>query len=456
MAADGGAVDRGHEDGGDDLEPQKLGKETSAADVFTKACSEEEGSSSHGSPLVPLTVLAWILTSISTLMVNKRLFSGSRFPFPLLLLLIHQGCFAVLLTGCRPGCRRLIWPGSRCLAPSAVLKVVMPGFASVSLRAWLRQYLLLGLLQALSMGLQNKALSLVSAHAVIMLSASKPVLVALLQAALKLASFTGTQLKALVCVTLGVSASVTGEVSMSLHGFVFLFGAQVTEAMRIVLMQHLLEDSASKLDVLTLLSLSSPACVLLLTPWAYFLELRGQDLSTMPSLLSSGILVSTVLAFGVNVLSAQVVKVTGALSLVLLGVVKDFMGVFLSAWLFAVPLSIMQVLGYSVAVMFINVYKDLAKRGADAGKISLGEAVSLLLPTKLRCMDVRLAIGTVLLLGAGCIGFFSSRQLMVNMTDLPLRLVDNSTRDGPSHSGGSLRACGEACSEQQTRLPGKS
>ncbi|OLP74793.1 hypothetical protein AK812_SmicGene45537, partial [Symbiodinium microadriaticum] len=93
------------------------------------------------------------------------------------------------------------------------------------------------------------ALSLVSAHAVIMVSASKPVLVALLQMALKLASFSSIQLKALVCVTLGVSASVTGEVSMSLRGFVCLFGAQVTEAGRIVLMQQLLEDSTSKLDV---------------------------------------------------------------------------------------------------------------------------------------------------------------------------------------------------------------
>lgn len=400
-------------DGDADVQPLKLGKpmqdETGQPEQFTKASDSDDSESSgnHRPWLVPVIVCVWILTSISTLMVNKQLFSGSRFPFPLFLLLIHQGSFATLLTGCR------------CLAPTAVLKVAMPGSFGVSLSVWLRQFLALGLLQALSMGLQNEALSLVSAHAVIMVSASKPVLVALLQMALKLASFSSIQLKALVCVTLGVSASVTGEVSMSLRGFVCLFGAQVTEAGRIVLMQQLLEDSTSKLDVLTLLSLSSPACLLLLAPSAYFLELQDKDLSMLPSMLSFGVFVSTILAFGVNVLSAQVVKVTSALSLTLLGVVKDFMGVFLSAWLFSVPLSISQVMGYSVAVLFINVYKDLGKQGASIGNISLPEAVSLLLPTKLRS-NARMVIWIILLVGVGSIMVAGSQHLMVNMASWPV------------------------------------
>ncbi|CAJ1406291.1 unnamed protein product [Effrenium voratum] len=59
-----------------------------------------------------------------------------------------------------------------------------------------------------------------------------------------------------------------------------------------------------------------------------------------------------------KVISAQVIKVTSALALTLLGVIKDFLGVFLSSWLFAAPISAGQVAGYAVAVLFINLYKD--------------------------------------------------------------------------------------------------
>ncbi|CAJ1340194.1 unnamed protein product [Effrenium voratum] len=356
----------------EDLDP-RFAEVTKSRPVLLK--EEEKGL------LVPLVVAAWIVTSTSTLIFNKQLFSGGRFPFPLTLLTVHQGTFAVVLNG------------FQLLAPMSLQRVVMPGAQNLTCRMFLRQFLPLGALQAVAMATQNEALSMVSAHAVIMVSASKPVLVALLQVCFGLAPFSPMQLKVLLCVALGVAASVTGEVNMSLPGFIFLCAAQITESSRIVLMQRLLGDSTRELDVLSLLAMSSPACLVVLLTSASFFELAHMDFSTNKEQLL-GVAASTGLAFMVNVISAQVIKVTSALALTLLGVIKDFLGVFLSSWLFAAPISAGQVAGYAVAVLFINLYKAVQRAEAGGSAVSALELLQPLMPRPLR-MVMLLAVFSI-------------------------------------------------------------
>ncbi|CAE8725276.1 unnamed protein product, partial [Polarella glacialis] len=317
-----------------------------------------------------IVLVGWMVTSITTLLFHKHLFSGGRFPYPLTLLLTHQ-CFAAVLLN-----------GVQLLAPRCIVQRVMPASVrGTTLKQWMQSFLLIGIFQAVSMATQNMALQLVSTHFVIMLSATKPALVAIFQVSIGLAPFNLLQLKVLLCVGLGVSVAVAGEGQLEWDGFVYLVLAQVTEAWRIILMQKVFGDTTREMDALTMLSLSSPACLAILLPAAYLSEIQFMDSKVFENSSLSGVGISTFLAFGVNLISAQVVKSTSAIALVLLGVVKDFTGIFVSAWLFSARLSPVQVLGYAAAVGFINSYREIKKNEAAYANAGLVDVtVRLLLP----------------------------------------------------------------------------
>eukprot|EP00441_Pelagodinium_beii_P043678 CAMPEP_0197634366 /NCGR_PEP_ID=MMETSP1338-20131121/10477_1 /TAXON_ID=43686 ORGANISM="Pelagodinium beii, Strain RCC1491" /NCGR_SAMPLE_ID=MMETSP1338 /ASSEMBLY_ACC=CAM_ASM_000754 /LENGTH=463 /DNA_ID=CAMNT_0043206219 /DNA_START=54 /DNA_END=1446 /DNA_ORIENTATION=- len=300
----------------------------------------------HPSP-AQLTAVLWILASSSMLMFNKQLLSGGIFPFPATLLLMHQTFLAVLLNGLLH------------IAPKSLLQSIMPGATEkFSCSDWLRSFLPLGVLQVVSMATQTMSLKLMSAHSVVMLSASKPLLVAAIRACAGLSPYNCLEIKVLLCVAAGVFVSAGLEASMTFEGFAYLMVAQVTESLRMVLMQKLLSAEARELDALTLISRSSPACMLLLVPLAY-LEIRHVELSVLarPGFLS--LAGSALLAFTLNVLGVQMIKVGSAMALMLLGILKDFLSIFLSVWFFSAELRPMQVLGYLFAIAFINIYRTL-------------------------------------------------------------------------------------------------
>merc|ERR1719195_189183 len=73
---------------------------------------------------------------------------------------------------------------------------------------------------------------------------------------------------------------------------------------------------------------------------------------------------STALAALVNLAGVLVIQKTDALVLVLTGIVKDFIAIFVSAWCFVATIMPSQMAGYSLAVVFINVYREFKQNEA--------------------------------------------------------------------------------------------
>mmetsp|Transcript_68806 Transcript_68806/g.194190 ORF Transcript_68806/g.194190 Transcript_68806/m.194190 type:complete len:403 (-) Transcript_68806:143-1351(-) len=297
---------------------------------------------------------SWVMSSISLLLYNKHLYragkGGGGFPFPLTLVTVHQLALGMLL-----------W-AVRVAAPASLRSQLMPGRGS-SLGDRARAIVPIALLQAVALAAQNQALQLSSAHFVIMLNATKPVLVSLLQSAFGLAELKCLHLQIVSAISAGVMLAVAGEVQFVLAGLVALLVAQVTEGIRIVLIQKSLSGE-DELDAATLLSYSAPVCALVLAPVAAVAEVRTMEASTIRQLNLLPLVVSTVLAALVNISGVMVIQKTDALILVLAGIVKDFIGIFVSVWFFAATLMPSQVVGYSIAVLFINVYRESRRNEA--------------------------------------------------------------------------------------------
>jgi hypothetical protein len=73
------------------------------------------------------------------------------------------------------------------------------------------------------------------------------------------------------------------------------------------------------------------------------------------------LLVSGLVAFTLNIAVVMVIGNTSALIFTLAGIVKDLMLVFLSMVIFKSPVSQLQYLGYSVALLGLNLHKEYKK-----------------------------------------------------------------------------------------------
>eukprot|EP00600_Ochromonadales_sp_CCMP1393_P010656 CAMPEP_0174996850 /NCGR_PEP_ID=MMETSP0005-20121125/625_1 /TAXON_ID=420556 /ORGANISM="Ochromonas sp., Strain CCMP1393" /LENGTH=110 /DNA_ID=CAMNT_0016251307 /DNA_START=688 /DNA_END=1020 /DNA_ORIENTATION=+ len=69
-------------------------------------------------------------------------------------------------------------------------------------------------------------------------------------------------------------------------------------------------------------------------------------------------------AFSLNIASVMLIKHTSALTLSLAGIVKDVLLVFMSMAIFKSPVSMLQVLGYSVSLLALNLHKEYKKNSA--------------------------------------------------------------------------------------------
>lgn len=67
------------------------------------------------------------------------------------------------------------------------------------------------------------------------------------------------------------------------------------------------------------------------------------------------------IAFGLNVAMVLLISNTSAVVVTLTGVVKDILLVVLSVFIFGSPVSTIQVIGYTIALLGINTHKEYKK-----------------------------------------------------------------------------------------------
>ena len=175
---------------------------------------------------------------------------------------------------------------------------------------------------------------------------------------------------------LGLFVASYSEANFVLVGFLVQFFGVIAEAFRLQLVQMLLSSKGLKLNPITSLYYLSPLCfACLLLPFAIIelprLQNRMQREGAFPVPVWM-LLANASTALGLNLSVYALIGQTSALTMNVAGVVKDWLIIIMSAYLFGNLVSSMQVGGYLFAflgVLYYNQQRVISKqKEAEAAK----------------------------------------------------------------------------------------
>eukprot|EP00928_Gymnodinium_smaydae_P005253 TRINITY_DN11801_c0_g6_i1.p1 TRINITY_DN11801_c0_g6~~TRINITY_DN11801_c0_g6_i1.p1 ORF type:complete len:429 (+),score=91.05 TRINITY_DN11801_c0_g6_i1:66-1352(+) len=253
-----------------------------------------------------------------------------------------------------------------------VVKTLAPSFvketgADLDANTILTKVAPVSLLFATSLALGNRAYLYLSVAFIQMIKAAHPVLTYMMNCLFQVEAFRRYKLEATFAVTLGVALSVTGELHFSALGFLFQVLASSCECTRCVLIGILLSTPGLKMDPLTALSYYAPLSFLALVPLSLLTE-PVLEVSFWQNVFAEvgivWILANGFLAFSLNLAVVATINATDPVVFVVVGVVKDIATVIISVFLIHIDVSSLQVVGYLVALVGVQLFNVVQKNPA--------------------------------------------------------------------------------------------
>lgn len=295
------------------------------------------------------SLLVWFASSIALVLHNKWLFlegdSYGNFPYPISLMVLHQIATA------------LVFVIGLASMDGDTLKQSAPTFGKRRHLDATRLVFPIAVGAALSLIFGNVGMVFFSVHVLTMAKAAKPVMVAVAQVALSLATFSCVQFKILICIFVLTAGAVGAEnVEMTPESLGVLFLMLICDAVRVVLIQKNLQGE-NKLDSATLLLYVSIQTAAFVFPVATVCE--GSDVFAAAAGVGAGQLgLNSVLGIAVNLSFLQAIERTDALTIELAGIARDFLLIFASSWAFEAEVSGRQIACYGVSLVFLHVYVE--------------------------------------------------------------------------------------------------
>ena len=294
----------------------------------------------------------WIGLSAGVILFNKYVLTVFGFPFPVALTMIHMAfCSALAFLLVR------------------VFKVVKG--VNMSRDQYVQRILPIGFLFSIVLWFGNSAYVYLSVAFIQMVKALMPCVVYGVGIAFKVETYKPQTLANMAMIALGVAIASYGELNFNFTGFVLLMGSIAAEAVRIVSIQILLTSADIKLNSVTTLYYVSPACFVFLSVPFVFLEmpklLSAVDVNVNPGVLLS----NATLAFALNISVYLLIGKTSALTMNVAGVIKDWILIFISSFMFDAPISSLQLWGYLLAfaaVCYYNYTKYKEREAATAAR----------------------------------------------------------------------------------------
>ena len=278
---------------------------------------------------------AWVFLSAGLILYNKYILSRMGFPFPVFLTLWHQ-----LFCTC------LVWI-------MRALNMTDAKSASISTEDYLKRVVPAGLIFAAVLWFGNAAYLYLSVSFIQMTKAFMPALVYFVGIFFGQQTLSLPKIVNLLIVIIGTLIASYGEVAFVLEGFVFLLASLVLEAIRICLVQILLQKPELKLNPVQTMMYVSPISAVTLSAVAFSME-GPQVLKARPSCTGAALgaifLTNAACAFALNFIMFKVIKDLDGLTVNVAGVVKDCLLIGLSYVLFHSPVTWIQILGYAVAL----------------------------------------------------------------------------------------------------------
>lgn len=285
-------------------------------------------------------IIAWIALSSCLILYNKQVLGYAGFGFPIILTTWHL-TFATIMTQILARFTSLLDGRKR---------VKMTG------RVYLRAILPIGLFFSLSLICGNVTYLYLSVPFIQMLKSTTPVAILFFTWAFKLEPYSSKQLINVCIIVFGVMISCFGEVDFALVGVLFQIGGIVFEAIRLVMVQRLLSSDEFKMDPLVSLYYFAPVCALMNGAVAVVFELPRLKLEDVWHVGVWTLIGNAVVAFMLNISVVFLISKTSSLVMRLCGILKDILIVISSLILWNTPMTELQVLGYSIALLGLVYY----------------------------------------------------------------------------------------------------
>jgi drug/metabolite transporter (DMT)-like permease len=338
-------------------ENEPLAPKAAPAAVADVAAPSPAPNSAYG------TIAFWIVMSCSVILFNKILYV-TVFPYPLTLTSIHMGFASVCTWSLR-----------------ASGKLEGPSF---DLSFWIKSVLPIGVLYATSLATSNLGASMLSVSFVQMIKALTPLVTLGASIVFKVEQGSPKQFLIVAVICSGVIIASAGEMLWNGVGVMFQCTSVLAEGCRLVITQILLQKHLPKANPLVSISIFAPPSFVLLFPVALWFEPRALASLAVPT-VGLAVLFNTLTAFVLNLSVVMLVSRTSGLILTLAGIVKDIVMIVASMYIFANPVTVIQVFGYLLALIGLNMYnvyktnKDPNQTAFDIAKESVKNTQALLI-----------------------------------------------------------------------------
>ncbi|KAJ9696782.1 hypothetical protein PVL29_008811 [Vitis rotundifolia] len=305
--------------------------------------------------LTYLYLLVYILLSSGVILYNKWVLSPKyfNFPYPITLTMIHMG-----------------FSGAVAFFLIRVMKVVSP--VKMTFEIYATCVIPISAFFAASLWFGNTAYLHISVAFIQMLKALMPVATFLVAVVCGTDKLRCDVFLNMLLVSVGVVISSYGEIHFNVVGTLYQVTGIFAEALRLVLTQVLLQKKGLTLNPITSLYYIAPCSfVFLFVPW-YLLEKPGMEISQ--NQFSFWIFFSNaVCALALNFSIFLVIGRTGAVTIRVAGVLKDWILIALSTVIF--PESVitgLNIIGYAIALCGVVMYNYLKIREGRASQPTEG------------------------------------------------------------------------------------
>ncbi|XP_057777796.1 probable sugar phosphate/phosphate translocator At3g17430 [Salvia miltiorrhiza] len=292
--------------------------------------------------LTYLYLLVYITLSSGVILYNKWVLSPKyfNFPLPITLTMIHMGFSAFVA-----------------FVLIRVLKVVSP--VKMTFEIYATCVIPISAFFAASLWFGNTAYLFISVAFIQMLKALMPVATFLMAVLCGTDKLRCDLFLNMLLVSFGVVISSYGEIHFNVVGTVYQVTGIFAEALRLVLTQVLLQKKGLTLNPITSLYYIAPCSfVFLFVPW-YLLEMPGIEVSQIR--FNFWIFFSNALcALALNFSIFLVIGRTGAVTIRVAGVLKDWILIALSTVIFPESaITKLNIIGYAIALCGVVMYNYL-------------------------------------------------------------------------------------------------
>lgn len=230
----------------------------------------------------------------------------------------------------------------------------------------------IGACYSVTLWIGNAAYLYLSVSFIQMLKALMPVSVFTVGCLMGTEKFVCSSFLNMCLIALGVAIASYGELNFNMFGVVLQLGSIIVESIRLVLVQLLLQSRGLKLNPITTLYYVSPCCFAFLLVPFFSLEwlkiMNDEDVVINPFYM----ITNAAVAFCLNLSVFLLIGKTSALTMNVAGVVKDWMLIGISVWVFHAAVSPMNIGGYLIAflaVFWYNYEKYKRSRTTMAEKV---------------------------------------------------------------------------------------